>query len=1117
MPPKHIQKGRTWGTRYDTLLTSPSASPPHIPAATTSHTPATQNKADDKDTTSSVSVIKVGKSRNDSSIFVGRYDIYTPMFHIVLIFDLPNISLPTNMMPEEVSRALSKHLAEYTEIDDEAAARLLHTLQNTQQRPFSGRILRFELARCPRTLLISYKLPTHAVYPNSGFDPSDDVESMGSNLPNAMRIIRNSGSKCTFLWDASAIEYAQDLEETAQLTTLDQADLKDTLYSPLKFDEEARSIAVTAVAFHSSFTRHYATSYTPLVLWNTLVREQGRDKDAHARIPEHSEPRAPYMANGIWEVKWMQRDDCAAALSVLRRSVPHLAVSWAHHHVSNTGQGQRYSSPTASPRPYWSSHPRSARQTRQFTNLGGEYQRSGDTGPHPVSSHALSPSSLRLSLSSSTGSLASPTMKHWAPAYSSPQHRVPLSSRSEHDVRDDTTLVPDWTDLDSPSAHGSDWESEGFQSMGSTLAMPWVLRERCEDELSLQGSTKSPSPSSSLSVQPATPMSGDDFKLLDDESAQGTHRDFDHPSSQDRSESKQGHNTNPSTPGFSYSSLTPVTPKTSRSLPQTPQSNTNASLPGADGAQSPVVQITPKKGGRVSLRSDTYRDIPEFDPLSIWVGGLDTARWGEARVKNVFEKYGNIEELEFHTRSELDFLFSKRACTYTCFSPAETPSFAFVKFSGMESSTRAVSQENSRYYDGRPIRVAIRQLNALPRGSPMKFSRGRGRQKALDTSQLRSHEGEGGNEDLMSGLNPRRSVSENPFRVSSNSPPSMSRLSMSNEVREGSLGATPTIGNQSSPASSSTRRNQRFTFDSHRAESTGAASSPAPSSVGQSSTTTGPVVAYGYWMYGYPYTMPPPRDGHDQVSGQWISANQPYKGSTGQHPSQGEAAPFQQPPLHPTGFYQNEHGPLVPFYSQDALMQYQMSKGGNNRDPSSQSSAPCPPPAAWLSHVPMNPYQYPCLPIAYPPPPGQTSTNMMPLPGNSWSSTPPGNYFQRAPPQPSAMQSVATPPHMVPSASATSVNSTSSFGTTYTAPPPPYAEQSVGPRHSMVNRRYMRHPQNQGYHNRNPPHRYNGRGGYPMDASQSFADPSLRGQPPSGPARLNGPHPPHFGPNAPST
>ncbi|KAG5654699.1 hypothetical protein H0H81_007455 [Sphagnurus paluster] len=154
MPPKPSLRMRTWGTRFDTLPTSPPVSPPAAEAAIDE-----LGDPDASEMTSTTEPLKRKEEKmpHDASVFVG--------------------SLPANIDQQDLTRMLSEHLSEHTEVknikvvrdskggvcafvqceDAASAATLIHTLHSNPPKQFLGRTLRYEPARAFRTLLISYR------------------------------------------------------------------------------------------------------------------------------------------------------------------------------------------------------------------------------------------------------------------------------------------------------------------------------------------------------------------------------------------------------------------------------------------------------------------------------------------------------------------------------------------------------------------------------------------------------------------------------------------------------------------------------------------------------------------------------------------------------------------------------------------------------------------------------------------------------------------------------------------------------------------------------------------------------------------------------------------------
>ncbi|KAJ7631151.1 hypothetical protein FB45DRAFT_917647 [Roridomyces roridus] len=266
------QKGhRTWGTRFDTLPSSPPPSPP----------PREADLAQDVSATSpeESNIIKKDKMPHDASVFVG--------------------SLPTNVEQSELTRLLSEHLSEHAEVksiklvkdskggvcafvqceDANAASSLIHTLHSNAPKPFLGRALRYEPARAFRTLLVSYRTPK-------------DGQGNPLDPPLAMRLWRPRHTK--FL----ALQYNTE--------------------APVAFDEDS--------------LRKVCAYFGPLesfALFKPSDAGRPQEEGAQPYPYPHNAPRLVDMEQGCFEVKWAHRDDCVSALMTLK-SVPHFTVTWAH-------------------------------------------------------------------------------------------------------------------------------------------------------------------------------------------------------------------------------------------------------------------------------------------------------------------------------------------------------------------------------------------------------------------------------------------------------------------------------------------------------------------------------------------------------------------------------------------------------------------------------------------------------------------------------------------------------------------------------------------------------------------------------------------------------------------
>ncbi|KAF7311102.1 RNA binding protein [Mycena chlorophos] len=301
MPPK--TNARAWGTRFDTLPSSPPPTPPPavkpIAVAATDDAPAFK---------------KVDKAvtPHDASVFVG--------------------SLPGNIEQGELTRLLGDHLSAHNTIvksikivrdskggvcafvqceSAAAASALISSLHSAAPKPFFGRILRFERARAFRTLLISYRPPVQTIPSPNGKGPGETIEL---DLPHAMRMWRPRNSKyLSILYNNEAIE----AEKSAS---------REHGCDPVLF--------MQPVVMDQATIESICALFGPLEYFNVLKKPDDADGQGNPRqlFPypaPHDGPRLPGMDTGCFEIKWVHRDDSVSALMTLRR-VPHLTVTWAH-------------------------------------------------------------------------------------------------------------------------------------------------------------------------------------------------------------------------------------------------------------------------------------------------------------------------------------------------------------------------------------------------------------------------------------------------------------------------------------------------------------------------------------------------------------------------------------------------------------------------------------------------------------------------------------------------------------------------------------------------------------------------------------------------------------------
>ncbi|THH00669.1 hypothetical protein EW026_g1882 [Hermanssonia centrifuga] len=322
MPQKHPSKERAWGTRYDTLLSSPPSSPPSRPGqAVTSipHSPISKHRPEEI-VSPAPTAIKSDRPSHECSIFVG--------------------SLPSNIDVAELTTLLATHLSLFPEAkkvkvlrdtkggpcgfvqcdDPASSARLLEVLQTTApQQPFLGRQLRYESAHAHRTLFVSYRMPAQHAHRIAGLDSSSDADHFAVNfsagLPNAMRVVRPRSAKYpTVIYNTEAQGYianTSDWSDTDHATNVEDAfSHEGVLLAPLKFDAE--TMRKLALAFGP--IEHFACYVTDSDDIVPCLSEPEAHMDKVIFPYPHDAPRSPVMAPGMWEVKWERREDCVAAL-----------------------------------------------------------------------------------------------------------------------------------------------------------------------------------------------------------------------------------------------------------------------------------------------------------------------------------------------------------------------------------------------------------------------------------------------------------------------------------------------------------------------------------------------------------------------------------------------------------------------------------------------------------------------------------------------------------------------------------------------------------------------------------------------------------------------------------
>ncbi|KAF7347648.1 RNA binding protein [Mycena venus] len=913
MPPKPAS--RTWGTRFDTLPSSPPPSPQtrEVPLEGDAVSTATNNNAS--------SVKKVEKMPHDASVFVG--------------------SLPTNIEQSELSRLLSEHLSEHAEVKSiklvkdskggvcafvqcesaAAASSLIHNLHSNAPKHFLGRVLRYEPARAFRTLLISYRTPVQYI-------PSGDRkggQTVQLDPPLAMRIWRPRNTKyLSILYNTDAV----DAENHAN--TVNPTGDPGLFFQPVVFDE--RSIRMLCAHFGPLESFALFKSSSEATNGNNLPAK-------NPRYPHpHDGPRLPGMDAGCWEVKWNHRDDSVSALMTLRR-VPHLTVTWAHH-PSPFGFEQQ---PSPQHGNFASNHHNNGTSypfhVQNFTPPSQPRNESLAPSPSATQSHSSQGSAalgLALHGSASTDvsfSVSSTSTDDWkritVPSLPAQCYDSSASFRgtrfSDASLKDSKV---EWTDVDFPPLGDSKADRRAEQV--------WPTKT-CKVNEGIER------PPSSLSV------------VIGDTNGVATHHESDAASYEDEEQDLDI----PDTPGLAMS---PITPKTAGSqFPSTPTSTSG------DLFQEKNVYF-----------EETAKDL---DPTTLFVGGLEM-NWDEERVTAFFERFGGLKSVKVVR-------------------PVNGRSaFAFVEFDNTESPARAVFEEHNRVYDGRAIRVQLRDCNP-PRGGNWRYNNGprRGRfphshyamqRRYPEATPSQSQErlpsdchdeqedqsrvtdeviSEMGSFSLADG----KSVTDS---VSGPEPPADFAVPACAEEEHHQQAASQPRDDQTQSCPASRRptpkpalapealpQPQYREWYDPPVSATMTPPLPSPSSSAAVAGAPYPIPNGGYfpppWAqpypqpYGQPYGMPyypgfpmqgphPPSQPYSSPAGSEVSEPAPappqrpwppmgmYGGYISysaypRPPNVDPSSPRGQAPLQPTGFIQNEQGTLIPVYQPEALDQYMAS------------------------------------------------------------------------------------------------------------------------------------------------------------------------------------------------
>ncbi|KAJ7225256.1 hypothetical protein GGX14DRAFT_637859 [Mycena pura] len=930
MPPK--PSVRTWGTRFDTLPSSPPPSSPQNPEAALVEDNTTFNN-----NLNASNAKKVEKTPHDASVFVG--------------------SLPTNIEQSELSRLLAEHLSEHSEVKSiklvkdskggvcafvqcenaAAASSLIHSLQSSAPKHFLGRVLRYEPARAFRTLLISYRTPVQ-------FIPSGDRkggdETIQLDPPHAMRLWRPRNSKyLSILYNAEAV----DAEHHAN-TARDPATEPALFLQPVNLD--GGTIRLLCARFGP------LESFGSLRALDAANDPEGNPTTKRVSYPlPHNGPRLPQMDPGCFEVKWAHRDDCVSALMTLRR-VPHLMVTWAHQ-----------------PPPYG------------FDQQGRFPSHHASNGP-PYPFHVQNLLSPRNELRATSPSAAAPMLRRSA----STDNSFSVSSANTDDWKRNTTGVPSQLFYDPASFHGSGpldessgvtgWSDTDFPPLGDSKADRraeqgvWADKKSDTDgEADAEGREE---PQASLSVAIAETNNHPEFNTA-------VHHEH-------------GQELNiPDTPGLAMS---PITPKTPGSLfPTTPTSANgdlqSSSFQGYESSKDPYFDdpkdIDPTTlfvGGLEMFGPDAW-DEDKVSALFGRFGGLESVKVVKpinARAAFAFVKFDNTESPARAIYEEHNRVHGGRAMRVQL-RDCNPPRSGNWRFNGRArgrfpyphyGSQRRYPENAEQSHERTTSDFHHDEYGATDEMSRLSLADDNGGEERGNSAEPADFAGISGTEDHQRATHGNQTQSCPVSRRASPEPTSAPEAPPQPEYREwydepASATMTPPL-----PALNA-------------AATVPGAPYPMPNGGYYPPPWAQPYpqqMPYGVPYYtgypGYPMQGPPPPPSQPYSSPGGSDASGPASGPPRPWPAMGmygayipypayptrpptvdKSSPRSQAPLQPTGFIQNEQGTLIPVYQPEALDQYMAS---NQATPTTTPPTQPPPPngaATWQQYPTPPAYAFP--------------------------------------------------------------------------------------------------------------------------------------------------------------
>ncbi|KAJ7675396.1 hypothetical protein B0H17DRAFT_135636 [Mycena rosella] len=949
MPQKSA--ARTWGTRFDTLPSSPPPSPQTREAALVEDTHTTSTSGNNPDASNAK---KIDKMPHDASVFVG--------------------SLPTNIEQSELSRLLSEHLSEHAEVrsiklvkdskggvcafvqceNAAEASSLINTLHSNAPKHFLGRVLRYEPARAFRTLLISYRTPMQFI--SSGDRSKGGGENIQLDPPLAMRLWRPRNSKfLSLLYNTEAVD-----AENHSNTVRDPASDPGLFLQPVVFDEGT--------------IRMLSAHFGPLEFFG-LFKGSNAANDTESTKPvyppPHDGPRLSEMNAGCFEVKWAHRDDCVSALMTLRR-VPHLTVTWAHqpapfgyeqHHgrfaPNHTNNGTSY------PFHVQNFTPPSQPRNEPVTASPGTSQ------SPPCAAFAVGQTSHGNTSSDVSFSVCSTNTDDWKRISPVQSYDSSASFRS-----------PGFLDA-SPTRSRVGWTDIDFPPLGDTKADRRAEQGVWADKKIYKGieGEGRERPPSSLSV------------VISDANSAMMHRDSNAASYQDEEQELDI----PDTPGLGMS---PITPKTSGS--QFPTTPTSAN----DDLHSSSFQ-----GYESKEKNGYFEATKELDPTTLFVGGLEMygpGAWDEDRVSALFGRFGGLESVKV-----VRPLNGRAAFAFVKFDNTESPARAVFEEHNRVHDGRAMRvqlrdcnppRSSNWRYAGRPRG----RFSHSHYGSQRRYPEDSEQAHEPPTSEF--HPDDSGPTDEVGemvslSLDDDKSVQD---PVCAPAPADFAVTSFTEEEplrappqpREDHTQSCPASRRPSPEPASVPEAPPQPEYREWYDEPASATMTPPLPSLNSSAAVPGAPYSTpggGYypptWTQSYhpqqmPYGVPyypgfpgypvhgpqPPSQPYSSPGGSdasgpasvpprpWPSmgmygAYVSYPAYPARPPNTDQSSPRSQAPLQPTGFIQNEQGTLIPVYQPEALDQYMAS---NQATPTTTSVArPATGTATWQPFPPPPSHAFP--------------------------------------------------------------------------------------------------------------------------------------------------------------